>query len=388
VNSPDLKPGVVKRRDSLRLFAKLRSYLVDGLLLFLAAGLVVIVAFGFLSRPTVPFSISGKASGLTCQFARVLVSDGYKIVDKAPHFHVEASSLLATATTVEGHIAPAERTGVEERPSDASSFSLFEFLPSASIRVFMEAGRRMTILGPAKLEHGAFEWPATGLPALPTTYSLGLLFDDVPESCVWQVLASQQTEVKPASYNCVAHDIPVSRMEGALLIGYSHPFPASKGLPPGPLVIPVQGQRASLTSESGLRISNSPGMFLTTVGDNPITGSTISCENLIINDPVSNVLVDAIGRSVEGLSELQVSGVSTIEFAPVGGGLRLSARGTTSSLLLDGTQLVPTRGGRFAVQEPLVAGTLSTLLAAILSVLFVTRGRAISTWRRSRDETE
>jgi hypothetical protein len=387
MNSPNRNSDADKSNVSLLKSSKWRAKLVDGLLLLLAGGVVAVVAYGFLSRPTVPFSITGTASQFTCRFGRVLLTDGHRILDKAPHFHVEATSLLATATTVEGHIAPGERTGIAERPSDASSFSFFEFLPSASIRVPMEAGRRMTVLGPAKLEHTAFKWPATGPPPLPTAYSLGFLFDHAPQARLWQVMASQQIEVNPVSYNCIASDVPLSRLDGALLVGYSCPFPASELLSTGPIVVPALGHWSSFTTEAGLRIDYSPGIFLTAVGESPITGSSVICEQMTILDPVGNVLVDAMGRSTEGLSELQVSGFAIIDFSPAGNNLRLTARGATSSLLLDGTQLVPTRGGRFAVQEPLIAGTISTLLAAIVSVLFITRGRAISAWRRSRDET-
>lgn len=58
----------------------------------------------------------------------------------------------------------------------------------------------------------------------------------------------------------------------------------------------------------------------------------------------------------------------------------LHVRGTSSSIKLDNTQLIPTRTGRLAAKEPLITTVVGALLAALIIELFVTRGRIVRTW--------
>jgi hypothetical protein len=123
-------------------------------------------------------------------------------------------------------------------------------------------------------------------------------------------------------------------------------------------------------------------MFVTTPPNkDPLSGSPVYCEALDFTDLKGSAVVDGNARSLDGAHSLSIPSASAdLHFLPAASSLSVLARGSSSSIQLDGVQLVPSRARRFGVQEPLVAGTIGTLLAAIITVLFVTRGRALYQW--------
>ena len=93
--------------------------------------------------------------------------------------------------------------------------------------------------------------------------------------------------------------------------------------------------------------------------------------------------MDGNARPLDGAQELSLPATSAeLQFSPAASSVLVLARGSSSTVLIDGVQLVPSRAGRFGIQEPLIAGTIATLLAALVTVFFVTRGRVVYKWLR------
>ena len=123
-----------------------------------------------------------------------------------------------------------------------------------------------------------------------------------------------------------------------------------------------------------------PMMLVNTPSD-PLSGSPIFCESLVVKNPKGTLLIDGVSRSIDGAEELSLPDTSArLELSPKQAALSVTIRGTSSSITLDKTQLVLTKAGRFGAKEPLITAIVGTLIAALITALFVTRGRIIRTW--------
>lgn len=358
-----------KSRDGLKLA-------LDLFLILLAGALIGATVFGFVTRPTVPYSVSGEADTVKCKFQPILLFDGEKIVDRAPHLHLAATSLVVDATTVDMlERTPTGLQGTRRAPLRPEAFAFLSFKPEASIRVFMIPHTTMTLQKGGELE---FRERFEESQYLPKTYSVALAFDYPKNAKVWTIMASQETDITAWSY-LYGPRSPVE-MEGALFTGYARPFLHAPVLLERGLAPPAMGQRATVKIPGGMSEDYSPLMLVNTPPE-PLSGSPIFCESLVVTGPKGTLLIDGASRSIDGAKELSLPNTSAqLEFSQKGAALYISVRGISSSITLDHTQLVPTRAGRFGAQEPLITAIVGTLVAASIAVLFVTRGRIIRSW--------
>jgi hypothetical protein len=309
--------------------------------------------------------------------APVLVVDDDTLLRTPPHIHLAAVSLIVTATTFYA-LAPTEAlTATKRAPLGGQSFAFLRFSPEASIRVFMLPHQTMTILKPDTLWFGGKRFK--GPPGVPLNYSLALAFDYPSGSEIWTIFVDRR-KAHTSTFG-FGPPIPEAVIDGAGFTGYARPFELTPASFRSGIQVPAIGERAVSDSPGGTRMDYTPMMFVTTPNKNPLKGSSIFCEALDFDDLRGSVVVDGNSRSVDGAFSLAIpSALAELHFSVATSSLSVLARGSSSSLKLDGVQLVPTRAGRFGLQEPLVAAVVAALLASIIIILFVTRGHAVYQW--------
>jgi len=357
-------------------------FAIDLGLLVLALALIAGALFSFLTRPLVSYSVTADVAMANCRFQPIPVFDGEQFVDRAPHIHLAVLSMVTTATVIYA-LEPGSSTPTANSftPLGPQSFAVLSCAPEASVRVFLVPKRTMTIL-----KGGAFTFLDKGvrLPtAVPKNYSVGLAFDYPNGSKVWTIMASQKTDIHAATFEYGPREpIPLAAMEGALFEGQARSFENAPAVLDRGLLVPAAGQRTVIRIPGGIKEDYEPMIFVTTrQARDLLSEAPIDCEAVDVTDPKGTVIVDGNARSVDGAHKLSSSDTSAeLRFAPTATSLSVLIRGSSRTILLDGVQLVPSRAGRFGLQEPLVAGTVGTLLAALITVLFVTRGRAVHQW--------
>jgi hypothetical protein len=233
---------------------------IDLLLIALAAALIVGTLFCFMTRPIVPYAISGEADIVQCKFLPTLLYDGEKIVDYPPHLHLAATSMLVDATTVDMlERTPTGLRGTRRAPLAPEAFAFLSCKPNASIRVFMIPHATMTLRKGGEL---MFRERFAESQYLPKTYSVVLAFDYPMASKVWSIMASQDTDITPWSY-LYGPASPAS-LEGALFTGYAHPFFDAPVLLERGLAPPAVGQRVTVKTPGGMSGDYSPMMLVNT----------------------------------------------------------------------------------------------------------------------------
>jgi len=206
-----------RRRQGSRRSLKL---VIDLFLIALAAALFGATLFGFITRPVVPYSVSGEADTVKCKFQPTLLFDGEQIVDRAPHLHLAATSMVVKATTIDMlERTPSGPHGTRRAPLGPEAFAFLLCKPQASIRVFMIPHATMTVQKGADLE---FRERFEESQHLPKAYSVALAFDYPPSAKVWTIMASQETDITAWSY-LYGPRSPIT-MQGAFFTGYAHPF--------------------------------------------------------------------------------------------------------------------------------------------------------------------
>ena len=358
--------------------------IVDIALLILASGLSLGVLVSFLTRPLVPYSLAADVGMVKCRFREMPVFDGQQFADTPAHFHLTTVSIVATATEIYALQPPkSSPTATRLTPLGPQSFAVLSCAPKASVRIFMLPRRTMTILRPGTFRF--LDRAYSGGTKPPAEYSVGLAFDYPNGSKVWTIQASQETDIHAASFD-YGHPQPISPeiMEGSLFKGLARSFVGASAVLDRGLQVPAVGQRVVIDSPGGIRQDYQPMLYVTTPNTrDPLSEQPIDCEAIDLTDLKGRIIVDGNARSVDGAENLFTSDASAeLRFAPTDSSLSVRVRGSSASLLLDGAQLVPSRAGRFGVQEPILAGTIGTILATLLIILFVTRGRAVLKWIR------
>jgi hypothetical protein len=359
------------------------AFAIDLAFLVAAIALVFWVAFAFLTRPMVPYSVTGQVGMAKCLIQPYPVFANDSLVNTPPHLHIAARSLVATATNIDGleppSIAPSARRWT---PLGARSFAFLSSMPDISIRVFLLPGRTMTILKPDAFMTA--DKALLGVRSLSKRYAIGLALDYPAGVKIWTVMPqSADIHVKVFDYGR-GERIPLATMAGAVYAGYAHPFEHAPAFATGGLQVPAAGQNAVMKSPGGVTIDYTPMMFVTPAPNKDLlSGSPVMCQALDLVDLKGTVILDGNARPLDGAQELSLPATSTeLQFSPAASSVLILARGSSSTVLLDRVELVPTRAGRFGLQEPLMAGMIGTLLAALVTVFFISRGRVAYQWLR------
>ncbi len=235
---------------------------------------------------------------------------------------------------------------------------------------------------------------------LPSRYTLGLIFDYAPGETVWTVRASQETlvDVRPFEFEASGGALD---MEGALASGTAHPFLGAPLRLDSPYAVPELHQRARATAPGGIRVDHEATLFAVTAPvAEPITGSPLLCSEIEFSSKKGTLLLDGNSHSLGSPSEVRISSGSrqeslsprppkvaapaTLGMLPTATALTITVKGTTSSLLVGGAEIVPSLATRFESQQPILARTASTVLGTAIIVLFATRGRALWDWVRGQ----
>src|SRR5207245_426162 len=157
--------------------------------------------------------------------------------------------------------------------------------------------------------------------------------------------------------------------------GYAYPFEHAPAFAAGGLQVPAAGQHAVIEAPGGMTMDYTPMMFVTPPPNKDLlSGSPVLCQALDLLDLKGTVILDGNARPLDGARELSLPATSAeLQFSPAPSSVLILARGSSSTVLLDGVELVPSRAGRFGIQEPLMAGIIGTLLAALVTMFFVSR---------------